>query len=58
MIVELERMVELVGKLPEIEQQNLVRAFLAMVEAYLAGQQVVLLNTQPQTEGSRDRPTA
>jgi hypothetical protein len=41
-ISELQRMVELLAELPEVEQQNLTRAFLAMTDAYYSGQQAAM----------------
>jgi hypothetical protein len=42
MIEELKRMSELVGELPEAEQQTLCRAFLATIDAYFQGQQLAM----------------
>jgi hypothetical protein len=42
MIEELKRMAEIVGELPEAEQQTLTRAFLATVDAYFQGQQLAI----------------
>jgi hypothetical protein len=44
MIEELKRMCELVGELPEAEQQALTRAFLATIDAYFTGQQMAVLD--------------
>jgi hypothetical protein len=57
-IPELERMVALLAELPEAEQQNLTRAFLAVIDAYFSGQQVTTLTTLASMEGNHDRRTA
>ena len=54
-IPELERMVALLAELPEAEQQNLTRAFLAVIDAYFSGQQVATLASR---EDGHDRSAA
>jgi hypothetical protein len=57
-ISELQRMVEMVellAELPEVEQQNLARAFVAMMDAYYSGQQAAMLAVR---EDGHDRPAA
>ena len=54
-ISELQRIMELLAELPEVEQQNLARAFVAMMDAYYSGQQAAMLAIK---EDNHDRPAA